>query len=75
MILSEKKSSSELKEIEIVPSYINVYGEVGCGKTYFIKEIAKILVQRQFYDFGVYLFEGKKIEKNFSGDFEAYINK
>ncbi len=44
MILSEKKSSSESKEIEIVPSYINVCGEVGCGKTYFIKEIAKILV-------------------------------
>ena len=29
----------------------------------FIREIAKILIQREFYDFGVFLFEGKKIEK------------
>lgn len=30
-------------------------------------------MEREFYDFGVFLFEGKKIEKNFNGDFEAYI--
>lgn len=33
------------------------------------------MLEREFYDFGVFLFDGKIIEKNFNGDFELYIKK
>jgi molybdopterin-guanine dinucleotide biosynthesis protein len=41
---------------------INVYGEDKSGKTYFIKEVARELVEREMYDVGVYYFDGGKIE-------------
>jgi hypothetical protein len=28
-------------------------------------------VEREFYDLGVFLFDGKKVEEWFKGDFEA----
>lgn len=56
-------------------SYVNIFGEAGCGKTSFIKEVAKILVERELFDWGVYLFDGKRIENQFAGDFEDYIRK
>ena len=54
---------------------INIYGEPGSGRTYFVKEVAKTLLEREVYRFGVFYFEGKEIEKNYNGDIEAYIEK
>lgn len=56
-------------------AYINVFGEVKSGKTYFIKELSKILVEREIFNYGVFLFEGKKIEVKYNGNFEEYIHK
>ena len=32
-------------------------------------------MERELYDYGVYLFDGKEIEHRFYGDFESYIKK
>ena len=56
-------------------AYINVFGEIGSGKSSFVEEIARILVERERFVSGVYIIDGKVLEKKYQGQFQAYFAK
>ena len=48
-------------------AYINVFGEIGSGKSSFVEEIARILVERERFVSGVYIIDGNVLEKKYQG--------
>ena len=43
-------------------AFINVYGERNSGKSSFLEEVGKILVERQFFNYGVYMIPGLVVQ-------------
>jgi hypothetical protein len=39
--------------------YLNVFGEIGSGKSTFVHEMARLFVERERYVKGVYIIDGK----------------
>ena len=52
---------------------IQVCGGTGIGKSTFVTEIGRMCVERGMFERGVYVLEGREIERRHKSDIETYI--
>lgn len=57
------------------PSYINLYGAKGCGKSAFLEELGCLLLERGHFRSGIYLMNGWEIEQTYRGNINDYLEK
>lgn len=50
------------------PTYFNLFGSKGCGKTAFAEELASSLLERGHFRSGIYIMSGWEIEAKHKGN-------
>jgi hypothetical protein len=54
---------------------VNIYGPKHSGKTAFVQQCARLLLERGNYTSGIYLLSGTEIDTAYQGDIDEYIEQ